>query len=118
MSDFFQVLEAQDHAAIERNGAAGEAGASAAGDDRHVVLVAPGDGLGDLASRFRQRDRVGLAAEVSALGGVAQVRARGAGQDRAFAEERGQVALERGGCGRGHGLILVDSPQERRATLP
>ena len=48
MSDFFQALEAQDDAAIERDGAAGEAGAAAAGDDRDVVVVAPGDGPRDL----------------------------------------------------------------------
>ncbi len=93
VSDFFQVLEAQDHAAIERNGSAGEPGPAAPRDDRDVVLVAPGHCLGDIVGILREGDRVRFAAQVAALGGVAQVLARSAGKHRALPEERSQVAF-------------------------
>src|SRR6202042_3783003 len=50
-----------------------------------------------------QRDRICLAPEVATLGGVGQVRARGAGQNGVGAEKGRQLTLEGRGCGGGHG---------------
>jgi hypothetical protein len=81
-----QSLQAEHDATVERDRAASEPGAAAARNDRHVVVVAPGDGFGDLLRVGRERDRVGLAAQVPALCGVTQVRARVARADVVGAE--------------------------------
>ena len=103
VADLGQPLEAEHDPAVERDGAAGEPGATPARDDRHVVLVAPGDGFGDLLRVSRERDRVGPAAQVSALRGVTQVSAGVARQDAVGSEERRELALDRGAGSCCHG---------------
>jgi hypothetical protein len=67
-------LEAEHHAALQRHGAGREAGPAAARYERHVVLVAPGDGAGDLLGGGGQHDSVGAASQTAVLGRVGQVR--------------------------------------------
>ena len=105
-----QSFEAEHDPAVERDGSAGEPGAATARDDRDVVLVAPAHGPRDRVRVGGQRDRVRPAAEIAALGGVAQVDARVAGPDRFGSEQRGQIALEGRGSDRAHDDPNLSSP--------
>jgi len=71
-----QPLEPEHDAPVERDGAPGIAGAAAAGDERNVVLVAPGEDARDLVGARGKDDGVGPAAETAPLGLIAQVRRR------------------------------------------
>ena len=66
LPDPVQPLEADHDAALDRDRAAGEAGAAAAGGQRHVVLVAPAQHSRDLVDRRRQDDGVGPADDAAA----------------------------------------------------
>src|SRR4029450_8346971 len=70
-------------------------GATAAGDDRHVVRVAPLDGPGDLLGRAGQDDGGRGTADAAPLGLVGQVAAGVAGQHRVGAENLAELALDR-----------------------
>ena len=91
------ALEAEDDAA-ERDRAAREAGAAAAGRDRDALLVAPGDHLRDLLGVPREHDRVGVPAEAARLGRVGEVGRRHALRDDLRAEAVAECPLDRGRC--------------------
>ena len=66
LPDAIETLEADHDAAFDRDRAAGEAGAPAAGRQRHVVLVAPAQHGGHLGGRRRHDDGVGPADDAAA----------------------------------------------------
>mgnify|MGYP000194211418 CR=1 FL=1 len=61
--NLIQSGEAEDDAAFRRDAAAAEAGAGAAGDDRHAVFVGQLHDRGDFLSRARQYDDADRALE-------------------------------------------------------
>ena len=91
-----QPLE-PEHDAAERDGAAREAGAAAARRDRDVVLVAPGDDLGDLVGGPRQHDRVRVPAQAARLGRVREVGRGHAVEHEGVAEAGAQLLRRRRG---------------------
>ena len=87
-------LQAEDDSTADRDGAAREPGAAAAGHDRHVVRVAPGHHARDLVARPRQRDGIGMSVDPAAIRVVGQVARRLAAEDR-ISEQRAELPHER-----------------------
>jgi hypothetical protein len=90
------ALESKHDAAVDWNRAAGKAGAAAAGNERNLVLVTPGEHAFDLVRAAGKDDGVCSAVETAHFGLVAEVRRPPFENDALARKNRGEVALERG----------------------
>ena len=112
-ADGLQALQREHHAAL-RHRARRVAGAAAAGDDRDVVLVAPGQHVGDLLRRARAHERVGAPADAAGHARVHEVLRRHRGRRVLGADDAAELAGERvRGLGNAHGFPRVWSTAQR-----